>query len=514
MKKLTVKVVTFILFLTNFANAQDSLNILTIDVSKPLSIINKNIYGHFAEHLGHCIYGGIWVGEQSSIPNTRGMRNDVINALKDIQVPVLRWPGGCFADEYHWKNGIGPRETRPKMINTNWGGVTEDNSFGTHEFLDFCELIGTEPYISMNIGSGTVEEASQWIEYLNSDNESPMTQLRKKNGREKPWNVKYVGIGNEPWGCGGEMRAEYYSDKYREYSSFCKNYGANKLFRIAAGYNTPAETETLMKIIGKRMDGMSLHYYVVRDWSNKGPATGFSLNDYFTTMSLCVRLDDQIKLHTAVMDKYDPDKKIGLMVDEWGNWFDVKPNTNPGFLFQQNTMRDALTAATSLNILNNHCDRVKMANIAQMVNVLQALILTRDEDIVLTPTYYVFKMFKVHQDASLLPFQLVCNDYSNGDKKIKALNASASVDKGGKIHITIVNIDPVKAQTIECRLNGKGKLSGTGEIITAENLTDFNDFAVAEKVNLKTFKGFSFKENMATIKIPSKSIVCLEINQK
>jgi alpha-N-arabinofuranosidase len=511
MNKLITAGFLCLLFITNSAKGQDALNYLNVDASKPQSTINKNIYGHFAEHLGHCIYEGIWVGEESTIPNTRGMRNDVINALKAVQIPVLRWPGGCFADEYHWKNGIGPRESRPKMINTNWGGVTEDNSFGTHEFLDFCQLIGTEPYISMNIGSGTVEEASQWIEYLNSDNESPMTQLRKKNGREKAWNVKYVGIGNEPWGCGGEMRADYYADLYRKYSSFCKNYGDNKLFRISAGYNSPEETEILMKNIGHRMNGMSLHYYVVRDWSNKGQATGFSLDDYFTTMKLCLGLDNNIKAHSAVMDKYDPEKKIGLIVDEWGNWFDVEPNTNPGFLFQQNTLRDALTAASSLNILNNNCDRVKMANIAQMVNVLQAMILTRDKEMVLTPTYYVFKMFKVHQDASLLPIELTSTDYSNGTEKIKSLNASASIDKNGKIHITVVNIDPLKAQTVQCKLNGVDKPSATGEIITANNLTDFNDFASAEKVNLKAFTEFSFDKNTVTIKIPAKSVVCLEI---
>jgi alpha-L-arabinofuranosidase len=512
MKRIILGTILLLFTIHAWVKGQEGLNYLIVDATKPQSLISKNIYGQFSEHLGHCIYQGIWVGEKSSIPNTKGIRNDVIKALKEMQVPVLRWPGGCFADEYHWKNGIGPRETRPKMINTNWGGVTEDNSFGTHEFLDFCQLIGTEPYISMNIGSGTVEEASEWIEYLNSDNESPMTQLRKKNGREKPWNVKFVGIGNEPWGCGGEMRAEYYADKFREYSSFCKNYGNNKLFRISAGFNTPEETETLMKNIGSRMDGMSLHYYVVRDWSNKGPATKFSLNDYFTTMSLCLKLEDQIKLHGAVMDKYDPQKKIGLIVDEWGNWFDVEPNTNPGFLFQQNTLRDALTAASSLNILNNHCDRVKMANIAQMVNVLQALILTRDKDLVLTPTYYVFKMFKVHQDATLLPIQLTSNDYTNGDGKIKSLNASASVDKAGKIHITIVNIDPTNAQTIQCQLNGLSKPSATGQIIGSDNLTDFNDFAVPEKVNIKSFTGITINGNVATIKVPAKSIVGLEIN--
>ncbi|NJK85456.1 MAG: alpha-N-arabinofuranosidase [Bacteroidales bacterium] len=514
MKRLIQIVLLSSLLITWTLYGQEKLNYVVVDATNPAGSINRNIYGQFSEHLGHCIYQGIWVGEKSSIPNTRGMRNDVIQALKEIQVPVLRWPGGCFADEYHWKSGIGPRDARPQMINTNWGGVTEDNSFGTHEFLDFCELIGAEPYISMNVGSGTVEEASQWIEYINSNNESPMTKLRKENGRENPWNIKYVGIGNEPWGCGGEMRAEYYADKFREYSVFCKNYGNNKLFRIAAGYNTPAETEILMKIIGHKMDGMSLHYYTVRNWNDKGSATKFSTDDYFTTMNLCLKLDDQIKMHSAVMDKYDPEKKIALIVDEWGNWFDVEPNTNPGFLYQQNTLRDALSAATSLNILNNHCDRVKMANIAQMVNVLQALILTRDKELVLTPTYYVFKMFKVHQDASLLPIQLSSNTYSNGTENLNALNVSASVDVNGKIHITIVNIDPVNEQKVECKLNGLSKPTGTGKMITAENLTDYNDFAVGEKVNIKDFTGFNFSKNTVNMNIPAKSVICMEINSK
>jgi alpha-N-arabinofuranosidase len=217
--------------------AADPTATFTLDAAKPGPVINKNIYGQFAEHLGSCIYGGIWVGPDSPIPNTRGIRNDVIAALKSLGVPVLRWPGGCFADEYHWRDGIGPREKRPSMINTHWGGVVENNAFGTHEFLDFCELIGAEPYVCVNVGSGTVQEGMEWIEYMTSDAKSPMANLRRANGREAPWKIKYVAVGNESWGCGGNMRPEYYADEFRRYNTFIKNYPGNRIYRVAGGSN-------------------------------------------------------------------------------------------------------------------------------------------------------------------------------------------------------------------------------------------------------------------------------------
>ena len=337
--------------------------------------ISRHIYGHFAEHLGHCIYGGIWVGPESSIPNTDGYRNDIVAALKEIQIPNLRWPGGCFADEYHWRDGIGPRESRPKMVNTHWGGVVEDNSFGTHEFLNFCELLGTEPYICGNLGSGTVEEMSKWVEYITFDGESPMANLRKENGREKPWSVKFWGVGNENWGCGGNMTAQFYSDQYRRYATYCRNYGDNRLMKIAGGPNGGDVnwTETLMKNIGTgRMWGLSMHYYTVpKGWGpgGKGSATDFDEEEYMITMQKSLQMDELIRRHTEVMDMYDPKKKVALCVDEWGAWYDVEPGTNPGFLYQQNTLRDALLCASILNIFHHHCDRVRMANIAQMVNV-------------------------------------------------------------------------------------------------------------------------------------------------
>ena len=194
----------------------------TLRGDAPGPVVHRNVYGHFAEHLGRGIYEGIWVGPGSPIPNTRGIRNDVVAALKALNVPVLRWPGGCFADEYHWKDGIGPREKRPSMINTHWGGVVEDNSFGTHEFMDLVEQLGTDAYITGNIGSGTPQEMMEWVEYMTSDAVSPMANLRRQNGRDKPWRVPYFGLGNEPWGCGGNMRAEYYADELRKYNTFTR----------------------------------------------------------------------------------------------------------------------------------------------------------------------------------------------------------------------------------------------------------------------------------------------------
>ncbi len=366
------------------------------------SKVDKNIYGHFSEHLGRCIYGGLYVGEDSDIPNIDGMRLDVVEALKAVKIPVLRWPGGCFADEYHWMDGIGPKNERPSMINTNWGGVTEDNSFGTHEFLRLCELLGCEPYINGNLGSGTVREMSQWVEYLNSDNISPMTELRKKNGREKSWGVKYFAVGNENWGCGGNMRPEYYADEYRRYATYCRNYGDNKLVKVACGPNANdfKWTETIMRLCRGHMDALSLHNYV---WRWKDSATEIDDEKYFDVVRDALSMEFLVEQHSKIMDQYDPGKRIALFVDEWGAWYKAMEGTNPGFLYQQNTMRDSVVAASILNIFNNHSDRVRMSNIAQVVNVIQALILTEGDKMLKTPTYHIYDVYKDHQDPTLIP---------------------------------------------------------------------------------------------------------------
>jgi alpha-N-arabinofuranosidase len=488
---------------------------LVIHADQGKNTINRNIYGQFSEHLGHCIYGGIWVEEDSPIPNTRGIRNDVVAALKKIKVPVLRWPGGCFADEYHWKDGIGPRDKRPAMINTHWGCVVENNHFGTHEFMDLCEQIGCEPYICGNVGSGSVQEMMEWVEYITSDADSPMANLRRKNGRDKPWHLRYFGVGNESWGCGGEMRPEFYSDNYRRYSTFVKDYPGNKLYRIACGSNGEDYnwTEVVMREVGGRMNGLSLHYYTVPsgNWSRKGSATRFGEEQWLATMRRALQMEDIVSKHAAIMDKQDPRKQVGLIVDEWGVWHDVEPGTNPGFLYQQNTLRDALVAGSTLNIFNNHCDRVKMSAIAQMVNVLQAMILTDKEKMVTTPTYHVFDLYEVHQDATLLPTELQCADYQLGDAKVLALNVSASKDREGKIHVSFCNLNPNAAQEVTCELQGAKAQRVSGRVLTAPEMNAHNTFDKQDEVKPAEFTEFKTTEGGFTATLPAKSVVVLEV---
>ncbi len=493
--------------------AQPVTVVLNADITT--DTISRHIYGNFSEHLGHCIYGGIWVGENSPIPNTRGIRNDVVAALKRLDIPNLRWPGGCFADEYHWMDGIGPRENRPKMINTHWGGVVEDNSFGTHEFLDLCEQIGTEPYICGNLGSGSVEEMSKWVEYITFDGKSPMADLRKQNGREKPWRVKFWGVGNENWGCGGNMTAEFYADQYKRYATYARNYGNNKLYRIAGGPSSGDYhwTETLMKNVPLNlMNGLSLHHYTItHNWTYKGSATQFTEDEYFTTIKSTLVMDELVTKHSTVMDQYDPQKQVGLIVDEWGTWFDVEPGTNPGFLFQQNTMRDALVAGINLNIFNNHADRVKIANIAQMVNVLQAILFTEGEKMVLTPTYYVFEMYKVHMDAALIPLTFKSPEYVLNGKSVPAVTASASRDKAGKVHITLTNADPHKEIELNLALRAYKPASISGTVLAAKELSQHNTFDNPEVLKSVPFKGFKLNKETVSVKLPAASVVMMEL---
>lgn len=498
------------------ASAQNTT--VTIHANQGKNIINKEIYGQFAEHLGSCIYGGLWVSPQSNIPNTDGYRNDVLKALIDLKVPVLRWPGGCFADEYHWMDGIGPRDKRPKMQNNNWGGTIEDNSFGTHEFLNLCEKIGAEPYISGNVGSGSVEELAKWVEYMTSDGDTPMANLRRKNGREKSWNVKYLGVGNESWGCGGNMRPEYYSDLFRRYSTYCRNYDNHKLYKIASGASDYDYdwTKVLMNNVGNRMNGLSLHYYTVTGWNgSKGSATKFSNDDYYWTLGKCLEIEDVIKKHSAIMDEKDPKQHIGLLVDEWGTWWDEEPGTIKGHLFQQNTMRDAFVAALSLNVFHRHSDRVRMANIAQIANVLQSMILTDTNGkghMVLTPTYHVFRMYQPFQDATYLPLDVKCDSMKVRDNRtIPMVSASAAKTKDGNMVISLANVSLDKAQNIDIDIENAGIKNINGEILTSKNIGDYNDFNNPDVVKPVPFKDVKVKKNTLKVKIPAKSIVVLNI---
>jgi alpha-N-arabinofuranosidase len=495
------------------AFAQNNL-VFNVDAAK--TTISRQIYGHFAEHLGHCIYGGFYVGEGNTrIPNTNGVRNDVIDALKKLKIANLRWPGGCFADTYHWKDGIGPKDKRPSMVNAWWGGVTEDNSFGTHDFLNMCELLGAEPYLAGNVGSGTVQDLTDWVQYVNFNGKSPMSDLRKQNGREKPWHVTYWGVGNEAWGCGGNMTPEHYADVYRQYATFMPAMSnETKIFRIASGANSSDYnwTEVLMKKIPANMlGGLALHHYSVIEWRKKGPAVDFSEQQYFETMRSALFMDSLVTKHSAIMDKYDPEKRVALVVDEWGGWYDVEPGTNPGFLYQQNTMRDAMIAGATLNIFHNHCDRVRMANLAQTINVLQAVILTNEEKMILTPTYHVMEMYNVHQDAKMVPLTIKCNNYVYGKEKLPAISASASKDSTGALHISLVNIDAKAAQEVNISLEGGNYKTVGGRILTSNKLQDHNTFEEPAKIKPAPFSGASLKGKALSVKMPPFSVIVLEL---
>ncbi len=512
MKKIIALLLFFVLK-TFIVSAQNSA-VLHRDSAK--QTISRHIYGHFAEHLGRSIYGGFYVGEKNTkIPNTAGVRNDVVQALKKLKIPNLRWPGGCFADTYQWKDGIGPKAQRPKIVNVWWGGVTEDNSFGTHDFLNMCELLGTEPYLAGNIGSGSVQDLTDWVNYVNFNGESPMTKLRKQNGREKPWKVKFWGVGNEAWGCGGNMRPEYYSDLYRKYATFMADWSnTGGLYRIASGANSADYnwTETLMKNIPLHMlEGVALHHYAVIDWNKKGSDRNFTEQEYFTTMQRALFMDSLITRHSAIMDKYDARKKVALVVDEWGGWYEVEPGTNPGFLYQQNTMRDAMIAGATLNIFNNHSDRVRMANLAQTINVLQAVILTKEEKMILTPTYHVMEMYNVHQDAKLLPLKITANDYTLGTQKLPAVSGSASIDSLGRTHITLTNIDAGKPQEVSISIKGSALKTVSGRILTSGKLQDHNSFETPNKIVPAAFNGATLTGENLKVVLPPFSVVVLSL---
>jgi alpha-N-arabinofuranosidase len=477
--------------------------------------IAPEIYGHFAEHLGSCIYGGIWVGEDSQIPNTRGIRNDVLEALRALEIPVLRWPGGCFADEYHWRDGIGPRAERPGMINTTWGKVVENNHFGTHEFFDLVELLGTQAYVCGNVGSGTVQEMMEWVEYMTSNADSPVVRERRANGREAPWKLDYFGVGNESWGCGGNMRPEYYADLYRRYSTFVKNYGKDRIYRIACGSNdfNLHWTEVLMERAGDRMDGLSLHYYTLPtgNWKDKGPATGFAEDAYRATIARAFKMRDIVEQHGAIMDTYDPQKRVGMIVDEWGVWTNVEPGTNPAFLYQQNSMRDAMVAGLHFKIFHEHSDRIHMANIAQTVNVLQAMVLTDGPRMLRTPTYWVFEMFKAHQGNQHLPLVVHSPKFAMGEQTVDAVQATASMEAGTQtVQLSLMNLDPANPTTVSIPMDA-GYTVYSARILSASTVDAHNTFEEPDRVRPQTFSGCASQNGEVLIDLPALSIVMVEL---
>jgi alpha-L-arabinofuranosidase len=495
---------------------------IEIHADRSGATINKNVYGQFSEHLGSGIYGGIFVGENSTIPNTRGFRNDVIAALKELKVPMVRWPGGCFADEYHWRDGIGPKDNRPVRINTNWGGVPESNAFGTHEFFDFVEMIGADAYVNANVGAGSPQEAAQWLEYMTGDQDTTLVKEHKANGRDKPWKVSIYAMGNETWGCGGNMRPEYYADIYNQYASFMKTPPGAMPELLASGDHDDQTsfTNELMKNRRSKMDALSLHYYTILGprWENKDTAIGFSESGWINTLANTLKMDGFIKNQDAILTNFEakrsgsaPQKKMGLYVDEWGTWYKPDPNSNPGFLVQQNTLRDAVVAAVNFNIFHKYADRVRMTAIAQTINVLQAMILTDGPKMILTPTYHVFHMYKPFQDAVALPIDIKTSDYKYDKWSAPQVSASAARTKDGSIVIGLANLDPHKIAGVSFAITGAQVGQVKGEVLTADVMDAHNTFEKPDAIHPAVFDGAKLDGNKLSATLPAKSVVVLKL---
>jgi alpha-N-arabinofuranosidase len=484
---------------------------MVVEADRGTDTISRHIYGQFMEHLGRGIYDGIWTRNGTGQWH---LREDVVQALRKIQVPDVRWPGGCFADYYHWQDGVGPSEKRPTIVNTVWGGVTEDNSFGTDEYMTLIRELGAEPWIVGNVGTGSPREMAEWWEYVNFPGTSPMADLRRANGHDEPYHVQRWGVGNESWGCGGSMTPEYYSNLLRRFATFLRPYDHTRPFIIATGPNGADYdwTDAVMKNAGRMIDGIDLHYYtVVGPWNHKGSATEFDEAQWFTALKKALRMDELVRRHATIMDSYDPRKRVALIVGEWGMWHDVEPGTNPGFLYQQNTLRDAVVASVTLDIFNHHADRVRGANIAQMVNVLQSMILTRGDQMILTPTYYVYDFYTVHHDAVSLPVSLDAGHYTYEGDSIPAVSASASRDTTGRIHITMTNLDPDQARTVQVAIRGQRVSRVSGRILTAATMAAHNTFEQPNAVHPESFDGARLAGETLTVRLPAKSIVVLEL---
>ncbi|HEY4940606.1 MAG TPA: alpha-L-arabinofuranosidase C-terminal domain-containing protein [Rhizomicrobium sp.] len=498
------------------AQTAPSVNV-TIHADRPGATIDRHIYGQFAEHLGRGLYEGVWVGEHSAIPNTRGLRNDVVAALRELHVPVVRWPGGCFADEYHWRDGIGPRGKRPVTLNTNWGGVPETNAFGTHEFLDFAQMIGADAYINANLGTGSSREMAEWLQYMTSDKPTALTAERARNGHPAPWKIAYFAVGNEAWGCGGDMTPDRYVDLFKQYANFLKAPNGARPVIVASGGNDndTSWAEALMsKVPPRNLGAITFHYYTIPDdkWEAKGPSTGFGEDQWISTLAHTLRMDGFIAQNSVVMDKYDPQKKVAFDIDEWGTWYDPEQGRVPGFLYQQNTLRDAVVAALNFNIFHHHADRVRMTNIAQMVNVLQAMILTQGPRMVLTPTYHVFRMFRPFQDATFLPADLNAPGYSLNGITVPAVSMSAARTTDGHIVVALVNLDPGRAVAVSTVLAGASAQHVSGEILTASMMDARNSFEAPNAVHPAAFTGAALAGDTVSLTLPAKSVVVLTLN--
>ncbi len=460
---------------------------------EPVGTINPDIYGHFIEHLGGVIYDGVWVGPDSKVPNEGGIRRAVIDALKAIKAPVVRWPGGCFADSYDWRDGIGkPAERKPR---TNFWGGTDPNTFGTAEFLHFCELVGTQPYLAANVRSLPARDFNQWMEYCNSPvGSTDGAKHRAAQGHPEPYDVRYWGVGNESWGCGGNFTAEEYAAEFRRFTAWVPRY-EKPIDLVVSGANDHEVdwTRRLMRALHDKaqigsVSGMSVHYYTwnlsagrTRDWNlGKRDALKFNELEWYESMSQGSFMEPIIRDHWAVMAETDPEHHIKLVIDEWGAWYQPGTEIRKGFvLCQMLTLRDALLTGLTLDIFHRHADKVVMANAAQLINCLHSLMLATEDKFVLTPVYHVFKMYGGHMGAQSVRVEFgaptVTYDRLGKPATLWGLSGSASVS-GKNLTLTVVNPHTSRAVETEIAVRGASIAGGRGEIVTNPDLHAHNDF--------------------------------------
>ena len=454
---------------------------------KKLGTIAPNIYGVFAEHIGGVIYDGIWAPDTKD--NVEGFRREIIEKMKAAKIPLVRWPGGCFAEIYDWKDGIGPRENRPTRVNwwTGHDGRYEPNEVGTDEFLRFCELTETEPYIAANITTTTPLNIRDWIDYTNSPaGTTTMAKLREANGHKEPYNVKLWGVGNETWGGGGYMTPEYYAMEYRRYSEIMNN-TSKGLELISSGANAAdySWTRRMMNEIGNpKMSGMSFHYYC----GTAGTATEYTDAQWYELLAKAARMEELINKHWAGVVAYGMEGKGKLCIDEWGCWHPGGSGPSAGYnLFeQQSTMRDAAVSALTLNIFNKHCDKIMLATVAQLVNNLHCLFLSGGENCVCTPTYHIFDMYKGHQGAQSIDAIAECAKCENG---LDALSVSASV-KDGTLLVTAANLTADQDLTVKLEAFGGEMAKEAGITILGDgDIRAYNDFEHPDRVKPVTTTG-------------------------
>jgi len=494
-------------------------------VNEKIGTISPYLHGQFAEHLGELIYPGIWVGEDSKIPNLGGIRKHIVAALQPLHLPVTRWPGGCFADGYHWRNGIGERARRPLRINYYWGMAPEPNTFGTHEFMAFCRAIGTEPYFTGNAGSGSPQEIGDWVEYCNFVGDSSLSQERRENGSAEPFDVKFWAVGNENWGCGGRMDPESYAATYTRMRTSMFDYSGTAVHGIACGAsgNDWVWTRKVMDYFKNKhwnhlgtVQSLAAHFYC----GTAGTATEYTSAQWLELLARSAAIEGIITGHRAIMDEFDPQRNVNLIVDEWGTWHPVESGKPGSGLYQQNTMRDACVAALTLDIFNNHADKIYMANIAQLINVLQALLLVQEDRCIKTPTYLIYDLYQPHKDAQAVRLVSHADVISDGgasaefcrdqfiDRSLVALQAaqgSASV-KNGVLCITVVNTHPEQALDLEIALTG-GML-GDVEIVRLVNndIHAHNTFANPDAVTLSEPQTSHVDGSTMHVQLPAASV--------